>query len=88
MALFQLKAQFVDLRKSPRHEVHYPAHIEIGGSPTFLNCVICDISAMGAKLTVRDVEHFPEEFTLLFRRRCRVVHRFDGQIGVQFVTGG
>jgi hypothetical protein len=52
-----------------------------------LNCVICDISALGAKLTIRDVDRFPDEFTLLFRRRCRVVHRFDGQIGVQFVSG-
>jgi hypothetical protein len=85
MALFQLKTKFVDLRKSERYEVHYPAHVQIGDNPTLLNCVICDISALGAKLTIRDVEHFPGEFTLLFRRRCRVVHRFDGQIGVQFV---
>jgi PilZ domain-containing protein len=85
MAFFQRRAQFVELRKSPRHEVHYPAHVEISGSPTPVNCVICDISAAGAKLTIRGVETFPEEFTLLFRRRCRVVHRFDGQIGVQFV---
>src|SRR5437588_5918293 len=88
MALFQRRDQLVEMRKSPRHEVHYPAHIEISGSPTPLSCVICDISALGAKLTIRDVEHFPDEFTLLFRRRCRVVHRFDGQIGVQFVAGG
>ena len=84
MALFHRQA-FVDLRKSPRHEVHYPAHVQIGESATLVNCVICDISALGAKLTIRDVDHFPDEFTLLFRRRCRVVHRFDGQIGVQFV---
>jgi hypothetical protein len=85
MALFQRQAQFVDMRKSPRYEVHYPAHVEIVGNPVVLSCVICDISALGAKLTVRDVEHFPDEFTLLFRRHCRVVHRFDGQIGVRFV---
>jgi hypothetical protein len=85
MGLFQRQAQFADMRKSPRYEVHYPAHVEIGGKATVLNCVICDISALGAKLTIRDAEHFPDEFTLLFRRRCRVVHRFDGQIGVRFV---
>jgi len=85
MVFFRRQAQLVEMRKSPRHEVHYPAHVEISTSPTLVSCVICDISALGAKLTIRDVEHFPEEFTLLFRRRCRVVHRFDGQIGVQFV---
>jgi hypothetical protein len=30
----------------------------------------------------------PEEFTLWFRRRCRVARRSDGQIGVQFVQTG
>jgi hypothetical protein len=73
------------MRKSPRHEVHYPAHVEIGGRAAPLNCVICDISALGAKLTVADVAGVPEEFTLVLRRRCRIVHRFDGQVGVQFV---
>ena len=42
--------------------------------------------AGGAKLTV-GTQEVPEEFTLWFRRRCRVARRADGQLGVQFVQG-
>ena len=85
MGIFRSADRFRELRKSVRHEVHYPAHIDLDGGSALFNCVICDISANGAKLTVRAQEELPEEFTLLFRRRCRVVHLFDGQIGVTFV---
>jgi hypothetical protein len=54
-----------------------------GGVP--INCIISDLSASGAKLTIRDQAAIPNEFALVFRRNCRIVHRFDGQIGVQFV---
>jgi PilZ domain len=85
MGIFRSVDRFRDLRKSVRYEVHYPAHIDLDGKSPLANCVICDISALGAKPTVREQEQLPTEFTLLFRRRCRVVHLFDGQIGVQFV---
>ena len=85
MGIFRSVDRFRDLRKSVRYEVHYPAHIDLDGKSPLASCVICDISALGAKLTVREQEQLPSEFTLLFRRRCRVVHLFDGQIGVQFV---
>jgi hypothetical protein len=85
MNFFRLAAPFRDLRKSLRHEVHYPAHLDLDGASALFNCVICDISANGAKLTVRAPDQLPDEFTLLFRRRCRVVRQFDGQIGVQFI---
>jgi hypothetical protein len=85
MALFQRSDRFRDLRKSPRHEVHYLAQIEIGGTLAPVSCIICDISGSGAKLTVGGQHQVPEEFTLLLRRRCRVVRRDDGQLGVQFV---
>jgi hypothetical protein len=83
MGLFQPKDRFRDLRKSPRFDVHYLAQIDPGDA-SLLNCIICDISANGAKLTI-GMHEVPNEFTLLLRRRCRVVHRFDGQIGVQFI---
>ena len=73
-----------DLRASPRHEVHYPAHVEVEGDLPILSCVIWDISAGGAKLTVAGEQDLPEEFVLLFRRRCRIVRRTDGQVAVQF----
>ena len=84
MSLFRLRQQFQDSRKSPRHEVDYLAFIDPGDQRELFNCIICDISASGAKLTIGP-HQVPDEFTLLFRRRCRVVHRFDGQIGIQFV---
>jgi hypothetical protein len=73
-----------DLRASPRHEVHYPAHLEVEGDLPILSCVIWDISLGGAKLTIASQQDLPEEFVLLFRRRCRIVRRTDGQVAVQF----
>ena len=73
-----------ELRNSARHELHYLAHIEPGENAPVVNCIICDISDGGAKLTIGSND-VPDEFTLLFRRRCRVIRRSDGQVGVQFV---
>ncbi|HEY4406966.1 MAG TPA: PilZ domain-containing protein [Xanthobacteraceae bacterium] len=73
-------------RKSTRHDLHYLAQIDPGDGSASLSCIICDISLGGAKLTV-GTQEVPEEFTLWFRRRCRVARRADGQIGVQFVQG-
>jgi hypothetical protein len=87
MGLFQARDPFRELRKSPRHEIHYLAHIDVEGRPAPLSCIIWDISASGAKLTIKEDQHVPDEFTLVFRRHCRVIRRYDGQIGVQFVSG-
>jgi len=75
-----------ELRESPRFDLHYPAYIEVGDG-ALRNCIICDISASGAKLTIGAQQDIPQEFTLLLRRRCRVIRRADGQIGVQFLHG-
>src|SRR5580704_16742509 len=85
MSLFRLY-DFRDRRQAPRHDVHYLAQIDPGGSAAPLSCIISDISVGGAKLTI-GTQEVPEEFTLWFRRRCRVARRSDGQIGVQFVHG-
>src|SRR5262245_56645197 len=74
-----------DLRKSPRYDVNYLAHVEPDGVGSQFNCIICEISAGGAKLIIDERHSFPGEFTLVFRRRCRIVHRTDGKTGVQFV---
>ena len=87
MTLFGLNKRFRELRQSPRHDVQYLAHVDPGESRATFSCIICDISSGGARLTVGEQHTLPEEFTLIFRRRCRVVHRDDGQIGVQFVAG-
>ena len=83
MSLFRLEDRFRNLRTSPRFEVHYLGQIDAGKAAT-VNCIICDISATGAKLTV-GANEVPDEFVLVFRRRCRVIRRDDGQVGVKFV---
>ena len=85
MSLFRPR-DFSERRKTTRHDISYLAQIDPGDGSAPLSCIISDISLGGAKLTVggKDV---PEEFTLLFRRRCRVTRRADGQIGVRFVAG-
>ncbi|HWF93955.1 MAG TPA: PilZ domain-containing protein [Xanthobacteraceae bacterium] len=74
-------------RRTIRHDLQYLAQIDSGDGSAPLSCIISDISLGGAKLTIGPQE-VPEEFTLWFRRRCRVVRRSDGQLGVQFVQGG
>jgi PilZ domain len=87
MSLFRRREEFKDLRKSPRHDVDYLALVESAAPDGPFTCIICDISASGAKLTVGSHHEVPDEFTLVFRRRCRVIRRFDGQVGIQFVPG-
>ena len=84
MGLFAIRDPFRELRKSPRFEIHSLAQIEIAKAAP-ISCIISDISASGAKLTIAGEQELPEQFTLLLRRRCRVVRRFDGQLGVEFV---
>jgi len=84
MSLFRLEDRFRDLRRSPRFEIHYLGLIDLGRDTTPVNCIICDISATGAKLTV-GAHEVPDEFMLVFRRRCRVIRRNDGQVVVKFV---
>jgi hypothetical protein len=84
MGLFQSRDPFRELRKSPRFEIHSLAQINLGGTSAPISCIISDISASGAKLTIAGEQELPDQFTLLLRRRCRVVRRFDGQLGVEF----
>ena len=84
MSLFRLEDRFRDLRKSPRFELHYLGQVDAGPNAAPVNCIICDISATGAKLTV-GAHEVPDEFMLVLRRRCRVIRRADGQVGVKFV---
>jgi PilZ domain len=76
-----------DLRKSERHLLHYPACIDPGDGSLLVNCMIFDVSEGGARLTVGMRAEVPEEFDLVFRRRCRVLRRADGQIAVTFLHG-
>jgi PilZ domain len=73
-----------EFRQSQRYEVNYLAHVDPDMGSSF-NCIICELSSGGAKLIVDARHRLPNEFTLVFRRRCRIVHRTDGKTGVQFV---
>jgi hypothetical protein len=72
--------------------VHYPASINRGDG-TLLDCMIWDISAIGAKLTVATQDQIPDQFMLLLSKNgsgcrwCRVIWRSRLEIGVQFAAG-
>jgi hypothetical protein len=76
-----------DLRKAPRHELHFGAHIETGDQSPHRTCIIHDVSEGGARLTIGPRTDIPDIFTLVFSRNCRVVRRAkdDGQIAVEFL---
>lgn len=76
-----------ELRRSQRFEVHYPAYLDLCDGSDLQNCMICDISAGGAKLTVTSSVDMPGEFLLMFQRRCRIIRREERQIGVMFLKG-
>jgi hypothetical protein len=84
MGLFQSNDPFRDLRTNPRFTTQYLAQIEIDGEAAPLSCIMSDISGSGARLTIGADHKIPDEFTLIFRRRCRVVRRSEGQVAVQF----
>ncbi len=83
MSLFRLENRFRNRRQSPRFEVHYLGQIDRGREVELLNCIICDISETGARLAVG--QEVPDEFMLVFKRRCVVVRRDDDEVAVQFV---
>ena len=77
MGLFQPRYPFRELRKSPRHEIHYLAHIDVEGRPAPLSCIIWDISGNGAKLTVADEQNVPDESSVRLRLKRRSASAAD-----------
>jgi len=77
-------------RKETRKPLGYPGRIFLWeGEP--MGCTLLDVSKGGARLAVHDVGAIPETFLLMLaaaggvRRKCKVVRRSKGEIGVQFV---
>jgi hypothetical protein len=87
MVVFPKRLFRSDLRKTPRHELHFAAHIETGDQSPHCTCIIHDVSEGGARLTIGPRTDIPDVFTLAFSRNCRVVRRAedDGQIAVEFL---
>jgi hypothetical protein len=77
-------------RKEKRKPLGYPGRIFLWGREP-MGCTLLDISKGGAKLAVYDVGAIPDMFVLMLslaggvRRKCKVVRRSKGEIGVQFV---
>jgi hypothetical protein len=78
-------------RKHPRFAINRIAKFQadLGSLPR--DCMITDLSQIGARLYVDGVE-VPDKFHLMvsgdrgYRRECRVVWRLGGEIGVTFVS--
>jgi len=80
-----------ELRKKQRRLFHYDAKILVDKSTPPIPCLIADISASGASLSLEGVETLPDTFVLLLtargpgpRRHCRVIWRKEMTIGVEF----
>jgi hypothetical protein len=84
----------VDRRTSPRHALNRHALVCSADGKPIAGCQLCDVSAAGARLALAasELAKLPDEFILVLakrakvHRRCRVVWRADGEVGVQFST--
>ncbi len=80
-----------DKRKAKRHHMQHKAWLLVEGKQRS-ECVLTDISALGAHVNVADSEDIPDAFLLLLaesgatRRRCRVIWRKPREVGVKFET--
>ena len=78
-------------RKHQRHRINRIGKLQADAYSLPRDCLITDISKMGARLFAEGVE-VPDQFQLLIsgdegiRRECRVVWRLGGEIGVAFVS--
>lgn len=78
-----------DKRKAPRKPLRYAAWIALDNRQP-ANCLLSDISDLGARLDVEDSTLIPDRFVLLLarhnapKRYCTVIWRENNQIGVRF----
>lgn len=78
-----------DKRKTIRRTLRYSAWVTLAGDQLH-GCVLSDVSETGGRIDIDDSEKIPDQFMLLLsnngsaRRKCRVVWRKPGQIGVSF----
>ena len=59
MSQFRSNIPSAESRKAPRQRVHHPAMVNRDDGTPLLNCMIWDVSALGAKLTVAADERIP-----------------------------
>jgi hypothetical protein len=79
-------------RKFHRRKLQYPARIDCGDGSPARPCLLDDISASGARVTMETTKGIPDRLLLLLAsnpgalRGCDVVWRDDKQLGLKFVN--
>jgi hypothetical protein len=86
----EIEARFMsEPRQHPRSPCDYSAIMDFGDGSPSQECGVLDISAGGARLTVRGAQPVANRFVLCFlqgvRRQCAVRWRAGHEVGVQFV---
>jgi hypothetical protein len=76
-----------DRRRARRSRIFKGAKISVGAS--LCDCVVRDISSLGARLAIVGAGSIPDRFSLTFDtagavRACRVAWRTSTQLGVEF----
>ncbi len=80
-------------RNVARHRYRKRAHIAVEDHGAVIDCVVYDLSELGACLNVENPLGIPDSFTLVIDdlvighasvRKCRVAWRSGTQIGVEF----
>jgi PilZ domain len=77
-------------RQHVRVGVNIAAKMSTGPGSPLRDCTVTNISTRGAKLAIDSPEDVPERITILLSprgvpyRKCRVVWRSEGHVGVEF----
>jgi len=84
-----MEASMEEHRKAPRHRAYRAAHIVFEGHAATLDCVVRNLSDIGATLEVGSPMGIPDAFDLMFKgddsvRPCRVIWRKETKIGFEF----
>ncbi len=79
-----------NLRRIQRTYVSRPAKIMAIGSTEMVDCMVRDLTDLGAGLQISDSDDIPDRFELVFdsarfRRMCEVRWRGPDRMGVAFV---
>jgi hypothetical protein len=80
-----------DKRKARRHRMRHDAWVVLESGERH-ECALSDISGIGARINITDIDPIPDGFVLLLaangaaRRRCRVIWRKPRELGVKFET--
>ena len=78
-------------KREVRKSLHQPGWITLDGGFAARRCVVQNMSATGAKITVDDPNSLPAKLRLAFARdartgrKCEVVWRRGKTVGIRFV---